>query len=177
MADANLADLHTLYFARKGYVVTVKLSSTATEKLQEIFKREQNFHLFPKLPPELRAMIWKRAVYGQDRLVKLRIQMPHPRRLPVLTAYSAPLPPLFLVNKEAYFEARSSYVRLSPYIEIDSPPESFGPLLSFENDIFYYTDLHVVLHRDKWWVGTKQITEPPQSHSKLDHTGAFLNYD
>ncbi|KAI0516947.1 hypothetical protein F5B22DRAFT_646292 [Xylaria bambusicola] len=97
-------------------------------------KGQQTFHLFGNLPGELRLLIWKNAIYGQNRHVEIGYQAEGQTGIIVSRA---PVPPLFLVNWEAYYWTRSLYSRLSPVIDRHSTPSSTGPLISFENDVFF----------------------------------------
>ncbi|KAI0534719.1 hypothetical protein GGR58DRAFT_520110 [Xylaria digitata] len=160
MADSGMIPRPASHYACESYVVTVKLSNTAVEKLKKMLKKEKTFHLFPKLPPELRSMIWKRAVYTQDRLVSFLVPLVPIDHHFKIKIRDAPMPPLFLVNKEAYYESRSCYVRLDGAITADSPPAATGPLISFENDIFHYINsAPPILWCDLIWPGYKRITE------------------
>ncbi|KAI0968384.1 hypothetical protein F4678DRAFT_482001 [Xylaria arbuscula] len=121
-------------------VVTIKLSATMITKLKAMLHREPTFHSFSKLPAELRVMIWKCAAYTQDRVVAMR---PHANLAGEYRGFQtmvAPMPPIFLVNQEAYAETRKLYVHLAPEFHPDSEPTPTGPLISFENDIFHFPE-------------------------------------
>ncbi|KAI1658305.1 hypothetical protein F4813DRAFT_395695 [Daldinia decipiens] len=96
----------------------------------------ETFHLFPKLPSELRHMIWGFAVWTQDRFVDTyRL-----RRIK-----SAPCPALFLTCKEAKLHATKMYKRVRNgdllYGKIMPASRKVrGPLISFENDIVMIGD-------------------------------------
>ncbi|KAI1650394.1 uncharacterized protein F4817DRAFT_312762 [Daldinia loculata] len=91
----------------------------------------ETFHMFQKLPRELRAMIWGFAVWAQNRFVgtyRLR------------KIKSAPCPVLFLTCKESKFWATKLYKRVKNgdllYGRImPASREARGPVISFENDI------------------------------------------
>ncbi|KAF3062040.1 hypothetical protein GL218_03768 [Daldinia childiae] len=101
--------------------------------------RLETFHMFPKLPRELRGMIWRYAAWAQDRFVETyRL-----RRIK-----SAPCPVLFLTCKEAKFWTTDLYKRVKngdliygrimPAFRI-----ARGPVISFENDIMMIGDWHL----------------------------------
>ncbi|KAI0485222.1 hypothetical protein GGR56DRAFT_64883 [Xylariaceae sp. FL0804] len=93
---------------------------------------ERKFVYFGRLPAELRAMIWRRAVRGQDRYVITRGF----RRI-----NWAPCPPLFLVCHESLQVVQKLYQRVrGGDLLYGSIKPAFmpyaGPVLSFEHDIF-----------------------------------------
>ncbi|GAW13365.1 hypothetical protein ANO14919_027490 [Xylariales sp. No.14919] len=170
MADLNIVSRCPPYSACERHYVTLKLSATGVERLKEMLKKkkERSFPSFTKLPPELRVMIWRLAVYRQDRLVE--IEIPHtlqdedgwePDEGWIRIAH-APVPPLFLVNKEAYYETKLFYGLYRCSIDTEGSSGSLGPRISFENDIFFYTGIagiSTIASTDMPWTGYKPITE------------------
>ncbi|KAI3325348.1 hypothetical protein HD806DRAFT_520969 [Xylariaceae sp. AK1471] len=172
MADSSTIEQRSACSAFESCLITVKLSPTVVKKLKEELAKkklakEPTFTLFNKLPPELRAIIWKYAVYTQDRLVQFVITPPTTTRYleGAITISNAPVPPLFLVSKEAYGEVQPYYVRLDHKITATSPQTSTGPLISFENDIFHYADPrsappYDLIEKALPWSTLRRITEP-----------------
>ncbi|KAI4865699.1 hypothetical protein F4820DRAFT_419331 [Hypoxylon rubiginosum] len=108
------------------------------------------FHLFPNLPAELQARIWKEAAYDEKRMVKLSI------RGDALLVTDAPVPKLFLVNKDVYNILKIFYTRfLNGQLFPTYSPAQQGPLFSFEYDIFLidwdYWDIALIIHDGMWW--------------------------
>ncbi|KAI0852851.1 hypothetical protein F5Y00DRAFT_272484 [Daldinia vernicosa] len=96
----------------------------------------KTFHMFMKLPPELRGMIWEFAVWTQNRFVdtyRLRKIM------------SAPCPALFLTCKESRSWTTKLYKRVRNgdllYGKImPAARAARGPVISFECDIMKMGD-------------------------------------
>ncbi|KAI1302876.1 hypothetical protein F5Y03DRAFT_396097 [Xylaria venustula] len=125
--------------ARETCFVTIKLSTAMVMKLKAMLHIEPTFHSFPKLPAELRVMIWKCAAYIQDRIVTLWVdERDEGDPTASLRIMRAPMPRIFLVNQEAYAETRKLYVHMAPNFMPYLERRSTGPLISFENDIFVF---------------------------------------
>ncbi|KAI1498904.1 hypothetical protein F5X99DRAFT_411606 [Biscogniauxia marginata] len=106
---------------------------------------EVTFHCFPRLPSELRIMIWKYGLYSQNRIVGLRVESRH-------ISY-APCPILFLVCQESKSVTVRAYQRLRRAditCEYAYPVSSRigGPLVSFETDIFH---IRLPVMVEKFW--------------------------
>lgn len=85
--------------ARRKYLQS-RISETGPKTQPE----ENQFIFFSKLPPEIRAMIWKRAYFIPPRYLELRIcKFPLPK-----LCVSQPPRILSLVNKESEYEARGT---------------------------------------------------------------------
>ncbi|KAK5625139.1 hypothetical protein RRF57_000855 [Xylaria bambusicola] len=130
----------------------------------------QTFHFFGKLPAELRMMIWKYALYGQNRLVEIGHQKEGQAGIIV---NRAPVPSLFLVNWEAYKWTKSSYSRLGPLINMESTPNSTGPLISFENDVFFVSYNMPALRRSTGPINMRRIASLLRHYESKSNFVAF----
>ncbi|KAI1074012.1 hypothetical protein F5B20DRAFT_474687 [Whalleya microplaca] len=103
-------------------------------------KNCQEFTLFPKLPAEIQAMIWKYSVRGQNRVITARFN----KDTQTLAITHAPVPAVFLVNRASYEATKKFYgvVRLGKiypklsYVYGTLHLEDRGPVVSVEHDIF-----------------------------------------
>lgn len=109
---------------------------------------QDTFPYFNSLPAEVRLMIWKEAVRGQDRVVWID-------RFRKIT--KAPCPTLFLVCSESLIAAQEVYkkVRGGDILKGRIMPSYYaweGPIISFEHDILMIENWH------RWRRNRKSMT-------------------
>ncbi|KAI1259620.1 hypothetical protein F5Y18DRAFT_408767 [Xylariaceae sp. FL1019] len=132
--------------AYETLVVTIKLPSKAIDILkQRQPKPLTSIPSFGKLPVELRCIIWRFAVRAQNRVVELEVH--HSRVYPFkaeVRIVNAPLPPLLVVNREAYHEVKPSYIEsgtcLYPAGQTQPAQTQQGLRLCIEHDVFHLKD-------------------------------------
>ncbi|KAI1350003.1 hypothetical protein F5Y01DRAFT_326708 [Xylaria sp. FL0043] len=124
----------------------------------DLHEDNMKFHLFPKLPAELRLAIWEYAIYEPPQLVQT-IQCPCHVRLLVLHTR---VPPLFLVNREAYHAVKSCYLRLNPDTGYTNP--TVGPLITLSTDIVAWEKGELAPAASPWrWF--QELCPPPSAGS------------
>jgi hypothetical protein len=117
----------------------------------------RSFTLFPKLPPEIRHMIWRYALPGERifEVEVLPVDFPRPKDL---RSSHAPLLKLLHVCREAFSVVHQDYRKL-PIGKLGEKACSKGDfylLVNFKRDMFYFPGLLHVNHLERftrWYRG------------------------
>jgi 2EXR family len=105
----------------------------------------RSFTLFPRLPTEIRQMIWKYALPG-ERIFEVFYRANYFPRLQDLRASNAPLLQLISVNREALSVALQDYRKLRIKRlnnELVHWEKEFYLLVNYETDIFYFSKIYM----------------------------------